>query len=73
MQFLRRKIEISAATLIAVIVITGVVSAHIAQSDFGHRIAELVAVIGLFFIALGVWLFLHAYQQLYGPGSGTKD
>jgi len=68
MRFLRKKIEISAATLISIIVATGVVSAHVAQSDFGRGIAEIVAVAGLLFVAVGVWLFLQAFRQLYGSG-----
>jgi len=63
---LKKKIEMNVLTLIAVIVVTGVVSAHVAQSDFGHQIAEIVAIIGLFFVGLGIWIFLHLLKQLYG-------
>lgn len=66
MNFLKKKIELNVWTLIAIVVITGVVSAHVAQSSFGQGIAEFVAIIGLFFIGLGVWIFLHLWQELFG-------
>jgi len=68
MAFLKKKVEINVVTLIVIIVLTGVVSAHIAQSDFGQRIAEVVAVIGLFFVGLGTWLFIGLLDKLYGGG-----
>lgn len=66
MNFLKKKIEMNLLTLIGIIIVTGVISAHIAQSEFGQQIAEVVAIIGLFFIGLGIWLFLDLYQKLYG-------
>jgi len=66
MAFLRKKVEINVVTLIVIVVLTGVVSAHIAQSDLGQRIAEMVAVVGLFFVGLGTWLFVGLLDKLYG-------
>jgi len=66
MRFLNKKIEINLLTLLSIIIGTGVISAHLAQSEFGQHIAEPVAIIGLFFIGLGVWLFLNLHQKLYG-------
>ena len=66
MAFLKRKIEINVLTLIVIVVLTGVVSAHIALSDFGQGIAEAVAVVGLFSVGFGIWLFLGLLDRLYG-------
>ncbi|MDQ6983072.1 MAG: hypothetical protein Q9M08_08760 [Mariprofundus sp.] len=67
MGFLDKKIELNVLTLILIVVGTGVMSAHIAQSEFGvQSIPEIVAVIGLALVGLGIWMFLGLFQQLYG-------
>jgi len=66
MRFLKKKIRMNLLTLLIIIITTGVISAHLAQSDFGQGVAEAVAIIGLFFVGLGVWLFLRLYHQMYG-------
>jgi len=68
MRFLNKKIEINLLTLLFIIIGTGVFSVYLARSEFGQHIAEPVAIVGLFFIALGIWLFLNLYQKLYGKG-----
>lgn len=67
MGFLDKKIEINVLSLILIIVGTGVVSAHVAQSEMGTKtIPEIVAVIGLALAGYGIWMFLGLFQQLYG-------
>jgi uncharacterized integral membrane protein len=67
MDFLDKKIELNVLTLILIVVGTGVVSAHIAQSEFGAQtIPEIVAVIGLALAGSGIWMFLGLFQKLYG-------
>lgn len=72
MRFLRKKIQMDVVTLIAIVVITGVTAVHISQTEFGQRIAEIVAIIGLFFVGLGIWMFLNLAQQLYGKRRGKQ-
>jgi len=67
MSLLTRKIEINLLTLILIVVFTGVASVHISQTEFGSQvIPEIVAIIGLCFVGMGIYMFLHLFQQLYG-------
>ena len=66
MAVMKKKIRMNVLTLIVIVVLTGVVSAHVALSSFGQGIAEAVAVVGLFFVGLGIWLFLGLLDRLYG-------
>jgi len=70
MSFLDKKIEVNVLTLILIIVGTGMVSAHVAQSELGTQtIPEVVAVIGLALVGYGIWMFLGLFQKLYGKTS----
>ncbi len=70
MSFLNKRIEINVLTLIVIVIVTGVISAHVAQTDFGvQTIPEIFAVIGLALAGFGVWMFLGLFQQLYGKKS----
>jgi len=68
MSFLDKKVELNVLTLIIIVVITGVVSAHVAQSEIGlETIPEIFAVIGLALVGFGIWMFIGLFQKLYGP------
>jgi len=68
MSFLDKKVELNVLTLILIVVITGVVSAHVAQSEIGlQTIPEIFAVIGLALVGFGIWMFIGLFQKLYGP------
>jgi len=68
MSFLDKKVELNVLTLILIVVITGVVSAHVAQSEIGlETIPEIFAVIGLALVGFGIWMFIGLFQKLYGP------
>lgn len=67
MSFLDKKVELNVLTLILIVVGTGVVSAHVAQSELGlQTIPEIFAVIGLALVGFGIWMFLGLFQKLYG-------
>ena len=66
MNILRKKLQIDVLTLIIIMIGTGVASVQFSQSSFGQGIAGIVAIAGLFFISLGVWIFLHLFQDIYG-------
>lgn len=70
MNLLKRKIEINVLTLILIVVGSGVGSVHLSQTQFGSEtIPEFVAVIGLCFVGMGIYMFLDLFQQLYGDHS----
>ncbi|MFQ5581255.1 MAG: hypothetical protein ACE5F3_01335 [Mariprofundaceae bacterium] len=74
MNLLTRKIEINIITLVLIIVVTGVASVHISQTEFGSQtIPEIVAIIGLCFVGMGIYMFLHLFQQLYGKSDNEGD
>ena len=67
MSFLNKRIEINVLTLRLIVILTGVVSAHLAQTAFcAQTIPEIFAVIGLSLAGFGIWMFLGLFQQLYG-------
>ena len=66
MSFLDKKVKLNVLSLILIVVGTGVVSAHVAQSELGlQTIPEIFAMIGLALVGFGIWMFLGLFQQLY--------